>query len=260
MGIITKLGQKLHRQWVARQSLDQLKTRLSARRGVLTLCYHALDRDIVGYPYTTSAAAFDAQITFLRDIFDIVPVQTAIDALGSGQLKTRARPMAVICFDDGYRCNWTQATPVLERHAVPAILFAPRDLIRQPGQTYLSEPQLKDLAAHPLWQVGAHGVTHNVLPGFLPADQSYEINESHDWLADLLGVPPDGFAYPQGQISAPTVAITQDRFAYAFSTDQRLGPAFDIHQIRRFCPTRAHDTLHSFARDLVSAPMENGHD
>jgi len=120
---------------------------------VLTLCYHALYQVIVGFPYTTSAAAFDARITFLRDSFDSVPVQTAIDALGSGQLKTRARPMAVICFDDGYRCNWTQATPVLERHAVPAILFAPRDLIRQPGQTYLSESQLNDLAAHPYAEV-----------------------------------------------------------------------------------------------------------
>ena len=166
--------------------------------------------------------------------------------------------MCVISFDDGYRDNWTLATPVLERHAVPATLFVPRDLIRGSGDTFMNEGELRELSRHSLWQVGAHGVTHSVLTGLLPADQRREMIDCNTWLTDLLGMPPAGFAYPLGQADEGTVGLAGEIYDHALRTDQRLGNRFDPWQIRRHCPTRAQDDPGALARALLSAPVENG--
>lgn len=254
--MIGKIRSKAQRTWLATRPLSDLQKRLSARRGLLGLCYHAVDAELADYPYRTTVAALKAQLSFLSDIFEIVTVETAVAMLQEGRLEDRDRPVVMLTFDDGYRCNLLQATQVLEHFGAPATLFAARDLVRQPGQTYLSEDELVQLANHDLWHVGAHGVTHNVLPGFLPPDQSYEMATSKAWLEDLLGYAPGGFAYPQGQISAGIVALARSHFKYALSTDQRIFPGTDIHQIRRFCPMQVHDDIHRFAEALVLAPFE----
>lgn len=258
MDVIAKLRARLHRGWLARQSMGQLEALLRHRRGVLGLCYHALSEDLDGYPYRTSPEALEEQLGFLSEIFEVVSVAQAVALLKTGAAAARERPLAMICFDDGYRCNWTQATAVLERHSLPATLFAARDLIRQPGPTYLSETELADLARHPLWQVGGHGLSHNVLTGLLPEDQTREISGSKAWLTELLGQIPSGFAYPQGQISPSVVEKTRSCFDYGLATDRQTAPMLDLHQIRRFCPMREHDDLHRFAQALVLAPMEAG--
>lgn len=256
MSVGAKIRDRIHREWLARQSLAQLEARIARRRGVLGLCYHALSDDLDGYPYRTSPEAFEAHLILLKKHFEIVSVAEAVDILRDGTATSRDRPLAMICFDDGYRCNWTQATPVLERQEVPATLFAARDLIRQPGPTYLSEDELVALASHPLWDVGGHGITHNVLTGLLPEDQVREIEQSAAWLNDLLGPDLRGFAYPQGQISDPVIDGTRGHFAYGLTTDRRIASALDLHQIRRLCPTREHDDLQIFAQVLLRAPME----
>lgn len=256
MNIGMKIRDKAYRAWLARQSLKQLKTHLARRRGVLGLCYHALSDALDVYPYRTSPEAFDAQVLLLKELFQIVSVAEAVAILKSGTGMPGGRPLAMICFDDGYRCNWTDATLVLEHHNVPATLFAARDLIRQPGTTYLSEAELATLAAHPLWEVGGHGITHNVLTGFLPKDQAYELEQSALWLRDLLGPGSRGFAYPQGKISTSIVAATREHFAYGLATDQRIASSFDPFQIRRFCPMRIHDDVHVFAQALLCTPLE----
>tara|TARA_R110002073_G_scaffold24874_2_gene83283 strand:- start:628 stop:1419 length:792 start_codon:yes stop_codon:yes gene_type:complete len=256
MGLIGKVRAAVYRKWLSCRSLEQLEALLRRRRGVLGLCYHALSEDLGSYPYRTSPEALDAQLTLLSRNFEVVSVEQGVALLKTGAAAQRERPSVMICFDDGYRCNWTQATPVLERHNLPATLFAARDLLRQPGLTYLSEEELGTLARHSLWQVGGHGITHNVLPGLLPEDQSYEISLSKAWLTDLLGHVPSGFAYPQGQVSPSVVQKTRACFDYGLTTDRQTEAGFDLHQIRRFCPMRDHDDLHCFAQALVCAPME----
>lgn len=258
MSLAARLRARARDAWLARQDLAQLRRRLARRRGVLGLCYHAMSGELEAYPYRTSPARFEAHLRLLKELFEIVSVAEAVDILGRGDAATRDRPLATISFDDGYRCVWTEATPVLERQGVPATLFAPRDLVRQPGPTHLSEDELVALASHPLWEVGGHGLTHNVLTGFLPEDQRREVEGSALWLEALLGPGPRGFAYPQGQISRTAVESTRSHFAYGLSTDRRLSSGFDPYQVRRFCPTRDHDDLAVFARALLGAPMETG--
>ena len=258
MGLINKVRNRAQQAYLSQLSLGQLRSKLAAKRGVITLCYHALDQSLTDYPYRTSAAALEEHLRFLMTFCDILPAHEAIALLRAGGLRQRSRPVAVITFDDGYMCNWTQATPVLEALQIPAMLFAPKDLIMQEGDTYVSSVILKKMHAHPLWTVGPHGVTHNVLTGFLQAGMVKELIESRRWLDDLLGEMPLGFAYPQGQLSPAIVAEAAKHYQFGFATDTRTGSTFDPLQIRRYCPQASDDPLKSFAKALLGAPWETG--
>lgn len=256
MGIRAKLSDRVVRTWLSRQSLETLQARLASRRGWHVLCYHSISTELDGYPYQTSATDFDAQLSFLREIYEIITVDELLAAIRNRALHMRDRPAAVITFDDGYRDNWTVATQILEKHNLPAALFVPRDLIRGGGQTHMDENELRSLAAHGLWTVGAHGTTHNVLPAFCRADQESELQDCNSWLSELLGEAPRGFAYPQGQISKTAIDLARQNYSYAFSTDRRLGDDFDPYQIRRHCIVQSENTLHAFAQRLMRLPME----
>ncbi len=258
MGVAAGIARRARRARTAWLTPAALEARIARRRGVLTLCYHALDGALEDYPYRTAPAALGAQLDLLGALFEIVPLARAVARLRDGTAAAGDRPLAAITFDDGYRCVAALAAPALERRGLHATLFAPRDLIRRPGPTYLSEEALAALAARPLWDVGGHGITHSVLTGLLPADQAAEVDGSADWLDGLLGPAPRGFAYPQGQVGASVVAAARARFDHGLATDRRVGAAPDLHQIRRFCPDRSHDDPRAFARALLEAPMEGG--
>lgn len=254
MSLARAVTRRLAAARLARMPLEAVTQKLAERPGAVILCYHAIGSDLPGYPFRTAPDALTAQIAFLKDHYEILDLDTLLARLGSGI----DSPVAALTFDDGFADNLTTATPILEKADAPATLFAPRDLIRAGGTTHMDEAGLREIARHPLWSVGAHGVTHNVLPGFLPEDQRREMEDCRDWLADLLGTPPRHFAYPQGAIDATSVTFAARLFEAAFTTDRRLSAGFDRAQIRRVCPTRAHDDTATFARALLAAPVETG--
>ena len=64
---------------------------------------------------------FAAQCVRLSELYDVVPLRTAVEALGQPQ----ARQMASITFDDGYHDFSELAVPVLKRLGLHATLFVP---------------------------------------------------------------------------------------------------------------------------------------
>ena len=259
MGLMDQIGAKLTRAWLARQPITALAARLRARGGVTGLSYHAVSDGFDGYPFVTAPAAFEAHLAFLKETFDIRPLSAVVEALNKGLEPNSGKPLAFLSFDDAYLDTLSTAAPILERAGLPATLFAPRDLVEGPGTSHMTPADLREIAAHPLWEIGGHGLTHNVLPAFSPADIARELAGSKAWLEDLTGRSAPGFAYPQGAISAGVVAETGRHYRYAVSTDRRLGPAYDPLQIRRHCPTRADDPVAHLAQALVLAPFETGH-
>jgi peptidoglycan/xylan/chitin deacetylase (PgdA/CDA1 family) len=73
-----------------------------------------------------------------------------------------------------------------------------------------------ELARSPLIEVGAHSVTHPVLPNLpLPA-QREEITRSKAELEAMTGEPVQGFAYPHGRYTADAVGLVREAgFRYA---------------------------------------------
>jgi peptidoglycan/xylan/chitin deacetylase (PgdA/CDA1 family) len=100
----------------------------------------------------------------------------------------------------------------------------------------LSEGELMSLGGDGLIEIGAHSVTHSVLPS-LPLDaQRREVCESKRALEALIEKPVGSFSYPYGRTSEPTLSVVRDAgFDRACSTRPASvtphGDPFDLPRI-----------------------------
>jgi len=74
---------------------------------------------ILGEP---DVARFDAQMRWVADWFNVLPLDEAVARLRAGSLPPRA---AAITFDDGHVDGFTCALPVLQRYGLNATFFVP---------------------------------------------------------------------------------------------------------------------------------------
>jgi len=153
----------------------------------------------LNYGLTVTDADFTAQLTYLRDHgYHTVTERQVFDALYARK-PLPARPV-MLTFDDGYRDNYTDALPILERfndHAEFNIISA------YVGTTlgvnsYMTWPQLRALVAAGM-DIGSHTVDHQDL-GILPVDKvRFELRDSRNVLQLKLHVPVQWIAYPSGE-------------------------------------------------------------
>ena len=117
-------------------ALDRLKL-LDLLRGVkqpsLTVInYHrvydgSIRTDFDEQVFEASAEHFDAQVKWLKGHFDALDEAAVIDLATSGRPFTGRH--VFITFDDAYADNYDIAYPILKAHAMPAIFFAPTQII-----------------------------------------------------------------------------------------------------------------------------------
>jgi len=94
----------------------------SGRRGRLSiLIFHRvlLAPDPL-FPDLPDTARFEEVLRWLKEWFNVLPLDRAVRDLPLGQLPARA---AAITFDDGYADNLTVALPILLRHQLTATFF-----------------------------------------------------------------------------------------------------------------------------------------
>lgn len=107
----------------------------------------------------------------------------------------------------------------------------------RPAHRPLSPDELVRLAEGTLIEVGAHSVTHPVLPK-LPLDQQREeIRGSKTAIEKIVGHPVTTFAYPFGARSPETVALVQDAGyeCACISFDDVVFRSTDRFQLPRTC-------------------------
>ena len=85
------------------------------------LIYHRVlaEKDTI-FPHEPTVTTFDAQISRLNTVFNVLPLAEAVTRLKIGTLPARA---ACITFDDGYADNVALALPVLQKHGLHATFF-----------------------------------------------------------------------------------------------------------------------------------------
>lgn len=132
-----------------------------------------------------------------------------------------------LTFDDGYADFIEAAVPVLLKHGCTATVFA------LPGRLGGSnewdrEGDRKDLmtadqlraAAEAGMEVASHGMVHARLPELDDEGLAHEVSDSRGALADVLGQPVDGFAYPFGALGVREVAAASAAgYGYACAVD-----------------------------------------
>ena len=149
---------------LATRGLAALVRWLAPWNGLLVLAYHRIgdasvslhDRDA----WSATAAAFDAQLGFLKRHVDLI----GANDLGAA-LDDRTGRRVMITFDDGYRDNYEAAYPVLRSHNLEATFFVSTGFLDQPRLSWWDEIS---------WMVRAS--PRSVVPsaGWLPEPLPYD--------------------------------------------------------------------------------------
>lgn len=147
------------------------------------------------------------------------------------------RPGVLLTFDDGFANNVTNALPLLERFAAPAVFFVasqhvidPRNwlpFVRAQVEPHWRTPdlvprdvaadlfdgmsveQLRHAARHPLITIAAHTVHHPFLTRIGPEEARLELMASREQLEQISDQPVTLFAYPYGDYDLEVAQLTR---------------------------------------------------
>lgn len=150
-----------------------------------------------------------------------------------------------LTFDDGLRCQFEQAVPILNNYGFPATFFltANTDSIHVDGyphpdwrKTNWSENDiqfLKDMVERG-HEIGAHSVHHR--QPFLDNNPKFEAEESKQWIESRLGIEVTSYCYPFCHVTPPIKgavinATYQQARGGANSAYYPLGNAVDLFNV-----------------------------
>jgi peptidoglycan/xylan/chitin deacetylase (PgdA/CDA1 family) len=180
-----------------------------ADRTLRVLTYHKVN-DLQPNPITVPIATFARQMALLGELgYQPVPLEAVLDHYVNGA--PLPRKAVLITFDDGYRDNLENATPILLHHGYPAVIFVPTGFLDDdtplPHETALLElgvrnPTIRwsDFAALEAsgLRIESHGVSHTRLSQLDPEEVTRELVVSKQRLEERLGREVEAFAYIKG--------------------------------------------------------------
>ncbi|HEX6236624.1 MAG TPA: polysaccharide deacetylase family protein [Acidimicrobiales bacterium] len=230
--------------------------------GVVVLLYHRVGGGS-GSEVDLSPSVFDEQMGWLADSGRLVGLDAAVDALeaagtgdggGNGNSGGVDHPVAVT-FDDGTADLADIATPILQRHGVPATVYLATRFIDEatpfPGDgTPLSWSAVRDMASTGLVAFGSHTHSHRLLDRLPPAEAADELDRSRLLIEDAVGAPVEHFAYPKGvAASAEVEPLVRGRYRSAALAGCRPNPygGTDVHRLSR-TPMQVSDGTGYFVR------------
>jgi peptidoglycan/xylan/chitin deacetylase (PgdA/CDA1 family) len=154
---------------------------------------------------TVSVRMFERHCRFFRRHFRVVPLRDIVAKLERGQRLNRE---LAITFDDGYRDNFEQAAPVLEKLSLPATFFVVTqwmgtDVVpwwdgeRGARHPWMTWDQVRALHRRG-FDIGAHTRTHADLGRISGSEAQREISGARLELEREIGASVDLFAYPYG--------------------------------------------------------------
>ncbi|HZU59397.1 MAG TPA: polysaccharide deacetylase family protein [Solirubrobacteraceae bacterium] len=113
----------------------------------------------------------------------------------------------VLTFDNGYRSQYTNALPVLERlHWVADENIQLTGL--PPSQGGLTEAQVRGLLAAG-WELDTQGISHADLITLSPSELRYQVATARQILRRRYGVPVNWFCYPSGHYDSTVIAAVR---------------------------------------------------
>ncbi len=110
----------------------------------------------------------------------------------------------------------------------------------------LTESEVVELSKHSQVEIGAHTVTHPVLPILPVEEQELEVRRSKDKLAELTGRSIQSFSYPNGEMTFSTREIVRQtgfRYACTSTADVTLGGCDPLSLPRFWIPDWDGDTF-----------------
>lgn len=168
--------------------------------------FHSLDSSgsVISYEPRAFAALLEG---LAEEGIPVVPLD---------EVSRRAGAVA-LTFDDAFVNFFEAALPLLERHRMPATVFAvsghcggkndwPTQSKGIPILPLMSWSQLREAARRGV-AIGSHTVSHPYLTGLGPSQIAAEVRQSRDRIEQEISAPVTAFAYPYG--AAPAGVATE---------------------------------------------------
>lgn len=184
-----------------------LAAEIPAEVEVPTLMYHAVSDNLWGIPSLfVSPAELEKQLQYLTEN-GYTPIWFE-DLDRADQFR---RPI-LLTFDDGYADNYSELFPLLKKYNVKATIFMITGSIGE--KNYLTEGQIKEMAASGLVSFQSHTVTHPYLSDLGEARLEEELLGSKKALAKLTGKESFVLCYPTGKYSAASLEKTAEHYQF----------------------------------------------
>lgn len=118
-------------------------------------------------------------------------------------------------WDDGHPCDLRLADALAAR-SLPGTFYVP--LVGEDGKPVLGPGTLRSLVGRG-FEIGAHTLSHRILPGLEDRDLSREVRGSKQKLEELLGSEVRMFCYPRGRYDSRVIdCVEQSGFEGARTT------------------------------------------
>lgn len=166
---------------------------------------------------------FRKQLKWLKDNgYQTLSMDEFVDIVNSG--KAFPKDTVLITFEDGYGDSLVYALPELKSRDMKATFFINPAYIgkKAKGYPYLTEEELKTLAAEPLISIESHTTRHLRLDKLTPEDLAAELNDSKAYLEELIGKPVRAVSYPFGDYNGEVITAAQTSgYEVAFAVQDR---------------------------------------
>jgi peptidoglycan/xylan/chitin deacetylase (PgdA/CDA1 family) len=178
---------------------------LLLRNAAVIVAFHRVQATDGCDPLTVGVDTFESHCHFFKRHFQVVSLRALVRRLEHG---ISVDHQLAITFDDGYRDNFDNALPILEKLSLPATFFVVSDWVgtdvvpwwdRERGvrHRWMTWDQVRSLTGKG-FEVGAHTRTHVDLGKVSQAEAWEEILGARLELERQLEASVESFAYPYG--------------------------------------------------------------
>lgn len=142
--------------------------------------------------------------------------------------KLNASKPILITFDDGYKNNYTNAFPILQKYGFKALIFVSSGFIGKKNtalderetakEDFLDKKDIKEMYDKGFF-IGSHGINHYFMDRLEEGVLVGELIASKAYLENMLETKIDYFSYPFGSYNEGVVrAVKNAGYAAAFTT------------------------------------------
>ena len=209
--------------------------------GLPILCYHSIDTS--GSPVSVDPQSFASHIAYLQEKgYQTVTLHDVAEFAQHGHTSVK-KPICIV-FDDGYKNNYTEAFPVLDKAGYSATIFVATDYVGKsnrwdeesmsiPSLPMMSWEEMGEMSRHGI-EFGSHTKSHPKLAELDEKMAREELEGSKVELEDHLGKKVEFASYPFGSFNDGVKTLAASLFTSVVST--RLGKVqhgSDIHALER---------------------------
>ncbi|MDR3591712.1 MAG: polysaccharide deacetylase family protein [Negativicutes bacterium] len=203
---------------------------------VPVLAYHRIGYNDGDLTVTPERLASDLG-ALAREGYQSITLDQFARYLKGDEANLPAQPM-LLTFDDGYRDNYENAFPVLQRNGMTAAFFIITGMVDTPER--ITASQILEMAHYGM-SFGSHTVSHRSLDELSGQEALQELTFSRQQLEDIVGRPVDFIAYPKGGFNNETIRIAKDTGYFGgltvrYGTCSGDSPHYTLRRIPVFRP------------------------